>query len=59
MVFLNSRSDGNRDLKNALKYDRPEIASETIINALRNRDLVLKAEFRENLGGENSLVKEN
>ncbi|KAL2493081.1 Integrase catalytic domain-containing protein [Abeliophyllum distichum] len=57
VVLLNSISDRHKDLKNALEYGRDNLTTDIIISALKNRDLEIKSENRENLRGETLIVK--
>lgn len=57
MVLLNSISDKQRDLKNAMECGREELTTNIIINALKNRVLELKSESINNQNGDNLLIE--
>ena len=43
---MNSLPDSYREIKNAIKYGRESLTFETIVNALKSRDLELKNETK-------------
>ena len=46
VILLNSLPDSYREIKNAIKYGRESLTFETIVNALKSRDLELKNETK-------------